>query len=94
MLMGQPVVYELPLLRVPTTLFVGVHDRTTFGKAAAPPEVHARLGDYRSLGRRAADAIPGAVLVEYRTLGIRHISRIWSGFIGICFGKLPGPMDC
>lgn len=29
MLMGQPVVYELPALRVPTTLFIGVHDRRT-----------------------------------------------------------------
>lgn len=69
MLMWQPVVYELPLLQVPTTLFIGVHDRTALGKAAAPAEVQARLGDYRALGRRAADAIPGAVLVEYEDLG-------------------------
>ncbi|MGJ4730084.1 alpha/beta fold hydrolase [Luteimonas sp. SDU101] len=69
MLMGQPVVYELPLLRVPTTLFIGVHDRTALGKGASPPEVQARLGDYRALGRRTAEAIPGAVLVEYEDLG-------------------------
>ena len=69
MLMGQPVVYELPLLRVPTTLFIGVHDRTALGKGAATPEVQAKLGDYRALGRRAAEEIPGAVLVEYEDLG-------------------------
>ena len=69
MLMGQPVVYELPLLRVPTTLFIGVHDRTALGKGAAAPEVQAKLGDYRALGRRAAEEIPGAVLVEYEDLG-------------------------
>ena len=69
MLMGQPVVYELPRLRVPTTLFIGVHDKTALGKGAAPPEVQAGLGDYRALGRRAAGAIPEAVLVEYEDLG-------------------------
>ena len=69
MLMEQPVVYELPRLRVPTTLFIGVHDRTALGRAAAPPDVQAVLGDYRALGRRAAGAIPGAVLVEYEDLG-------------------------
>lgn len=69
MLMGQPVVYELPGLRVPTTLFIGVHDRTALGRGAASPEVQAELGDYRALGRRTADAIPGAVLVEYEDLG-------------------------
>jgi hypothetical protein len=69
MLMWQPVVHELPLLRVPTTLFVGVHDRTALGRGAAAPEMQAKLGDYRALGRQAADAIPGAVLVEYEDLG-------------------------
>jgi pimeloyl-ACP methyl ester carboxylesterase len=69
MLMWQPVVYGLPALRIPTTLFVGVHDRTALGRGAAPPEVQARLGDYRALGRRTADVIPGAVLVEYEDLG-------------------------
>ena len=69
MLMWQPVVYELPRLDVPTTLFIGVHDRTALGRGAAAPEVQARLGDYRALGRKAAEAIPGAVLVEYEDLG-------------------------
>lgn len=69
MLMAQPVVYELPRLQVPTTLFIGVHDRTALGRAAAAPEVQAVLGDYRALGRRAAAEIPGAALVEYEDLG-------------------------
>lgn len=69
MLMWQPVVYELPLLRVLTTLFIGVHDRTALGRGAGAPEVQATLGDYRALGRQAAEAIPGAVLMEYEDLG-------------------------
>jgi len=69
MVYQQPVVYELPQLAVPTTLFIGLHDRTAIGKAAAPPAVRERLGDYRALGRRAAQAIPGARLVEYADLG-------------------------
>lgn len=69
MVYSQPVVYELPQLAVPTTLFIGLHDRTAIGKAAAPAQLRPLLGDYRVLGQRAAAAIPGATLVEYADLG-------------------------
>ncbi len=69
MILTQPVVYELPLLRVPTVLFIGTADTTAIGADAAPPEVRARLGHYDVLGRRAAAAIPGARLVELPGLG-------------------------
>lgn len=69
MVFNQPVVHELPLLRVPTTLFIGQKDNTAIGKALAPPEIRAKLGDYPVLGRRAAAAIPGAKLVEFAELG-------------------------
>ena len=69
MVFNQPVVHELPLLSVPTTLFIGLKDRTAIGRDAAPPEVRERLGDYPRLGRRAAAAIPGAQLVEFADLG-------------------------
>jgi len=69
MLFNQPVVGELPLLRVPTTLFIGQKDRTALGRDGAPPEVRARIGDYPRLGRAAAAAIPGARLVEFAELG-------------------------
>ncbi|HYG06990.1 MAG TPA: alpha/beta hydrolase [Stenotrophomonas sp.] len=69
MVFNQPVVYELPKLRVPTTLFIGLKDRTAIGRDAAPPDVRARIGDYPRLGKRAAAAIPGATLVEFADLG-------------------------
>ncbi|KAF1722483.1 alpha/beta fold hydrolase [Pseudoxanthomonas japonensis] len=69
MVFNQPVVYELPRIAVPTTLFIGQKDRTAIGKDLAPPAVAKRLGDYPALGRRAAAAIPGATLVEFAELG-------------------------
>ncbi|MDG2525454.1 alpha/beta hydrolase [Stenotrophomonas sp. HITSZ_GD] len=69
MVFNQPVVYELPQLAVPTTLFIGLKDRTAIGRDAAPPQVRARIGDYPALGKRAAAAIPGATLVEFADLG-------------------------
>ncbi len=69
MVYHQPVVYELSKLAVPTTLFIGLKDRTAIGKGKAPPAIRATLGNYPLLGRRAAAAIPGATLVEFADLG-------------------------
>ncbi len=69
MVFNQPVVYELPKLKVPTTLFIGQRDRTAIGKDLAAPELARQLGDYPALGRRAAAAIPGAKLIEFDDLG-------------------------
>lgn len=69
MVYSQPVVYELSRIAVPTTLFIGLKDRTAIGKDLAPPAIRATLGDYPVLGRRAAAAIPGARLVEFAELG-------------------------
>lgn len=69
MIYTQPVVYELGDIRVPTLLMIGHKDTTAIGKDAAPPEVRAKLGNYRELGRSAAAAIPGARLVEFPNLG-------------------------
>lgn len=69
MVFNQPVVYELSRLAVPTTLFIGLKDRTAIGRDAASPEVRARIGNYPALGKRAAAAIPGAQLVEFADLG-------------------------
>jgi pimeloyl-ACP methyl ester carboxylesterase len=69
MVFNQPVVHELPRLKVPTTLLIGQRDRTAIGKDLASPALAQRLGDYPSLGRQAAAAIPGARLVEFADLG-------------------------
>ncbi len=69
MLMTQPVVYEFPLLKVPTVLMIGTADITAIGSDIAPPEVKARLGHYDVLGKEAAAAIPHARLIEFPGLG-------------------------
>lgn len=69
MIFNQPVLYEFPRLRVPTTLLIGQRDRTAIGKDLAPPELAKRLGDYPQLGQRAARLIPNANLVEFIDLG-------------------------
>ncbi len=49
MIYTQPVVYELPLIHVPTLLMIGDSDVTAIGKDVAPPDVRARLGHYPEL---------------------------------------------
>ncbi|WP_437737758.1 alpha/beta fold hydrolase [Sorangium sp. So ce1335] len=74
MIFTQPVVYELPRLRTPTLLVIGLRDRTALGKAWAPKEAADALGDYTTLGKKAAQAIPGARLVELP--GVGHLPQI------------------
>ncbi|MFI2616507.1 alpha/beta fold hydrolase [Streptomyces sp. NPDC018584] len=72
----QPVVADLPKLRLPVLLVVGQHDRTAIGKPYAAPEDRAKLGNYPVLGKRAAAAIPGARLVEFDDAGhLPHLER-------------------
>jgi pimeloyl-ACP methyl ester carboxylesterase len=69
MVFNQPVVYELPNVRVPTTFFIGQKDRTAIGRDLASPALKATLGDYPALGKAATAAIPGATLVSFDDLG-------------------------
>lgn len=70
----QPVVADLPELRVPVLLVIGQADRTAIGKTYAAPEDRAKLGNYPVLGKRAAAAIPGARLVEFPDTG--HLPQL------------------
>jgi pimeloyl-ACP methyl ester carboxylesterase len=69
MIFTQPVVYELPLIKVPTLLLIGDKDTTAIGKDLAPPEIRARLGNYPVLAQKTLAAIPGAMLVEFPDSG-------------------------
>jgi pimeloyl-ACP methyl ester carboxylesterase len=69
MIFNQPVVYEFPRIRVPTTLMIGQRDRTAIGRDLASPELSERLGDYPQLGKRAARLIRNSRLVEFKDLG-------------------------
>jgi pimeloyl-ACP methyl ester carboxylesterase len=76
MIWSQPVVYELPDLKAPTLLVIGLRDRTALGAAWSPPEIAAKLGDYGALGKRAHSAIPGSRLVELP--GVGHLPQVES----------------
>lgn len=65
MIFTQPVFYEFPNLKVPTSLMIGDADTTAIGSDIAPPEVKARIGHYAVLGKQVAKMIPGAHLVEF-----------------------------
>jgi pimeloyl-ACP methyl ester carboxylesterase len=69
MVFNQPVVYEFPRIRVPTTLMIGQRDRTAIGRDLASPELAEQLGDYPELGTRAARLIRNSRLVKFDDLG-------------------------
>ncbi|MFE9664204.1 alpha/beta fold hydrolase [Streptomyces sp. NPDC005955] len=73
----QPVVQELPRLRLPVQLVIGQEDRAAVGKSYATPENRAKLGNFPVLGRRAAAAVPGARLVELP--GVGHLPHLEAG---------------
>jgi pimeloyl-ACP methyl ester carboxylesterase len=74
MIFTQPVVHEFGALRMPVLLIIGQRDRTAIGKAAAPPDVRAKLGDYPALGRAAKRAIPRSELIEVE--GVGHLPHV------------------
>ena len=69
MIYTQPVVYEFPLLKVPTTLMLGDKDTTAIGKDTAAPEAKAKLGRYDLLGKEVIKTIPNGRLVEFPGYG-------------------------
>ncbi|KAB0671219.1 alpha/beta hydrolase [Oryzomonas sagensis] len=69
MIYTQPVVYEFPLLKVPTTLMLGDADTTAIGSDIAPPEVKAKVGRYKLLGKEVVKTIPHGRLIEFPGFG-------------------------
>ena len=74
MIYTQPVANDLPRLRVPTKLIIGLRDRTAVGRKFALPESAATMGDYTQLGKHARDLIPGAQLIELA--GVGHVPQV------------------
>jgi pimeloyl-ACP methyl ester carboxylesterase len=69
MIVSQPIVYELPLLKMDTVLMIGDADTTAIGSDVARPDIKAKLGHYSVLGKDAAQRIPHARLIEFPGLG-------------------------
>lgn len=69
MIYTQPVVYEFPLIKVPTFLLMGLKDTTAIGKDAAPAAIRPKLGNYTLLAQKTKESIPGAKLVTFPEMG-------------------------
>ncbi len=69
MIYTQPVVHEFPQLKMPVTLMVGTEDTTAIGSDIAPPDVKAKVGNYKVLGKEAVKLIPQGTLVEFPGMG-------------------------
>ncbi|HMH66114.1 MAG TPA: alpha/beta hydrolase [Rhizomicrobium sp.] len=69
MLYTQPVFYEFEKLKMPVLLIIGDHDNTAPGKALAPPELRATLGNYPVLAKAAVARMPQGKLIEFPDLG-------------------------
>ena len=70
----EPIVPDLPKLKVPTLLVIGQSDRTVVGKNSMTPEKAALAGDYPAMGKAAQKAIPNSKLVEMAKIG--HIPHL------------------
>jgi pimeloyl-ACP methyl ester carboxylesterase len=69
MIFTQPIIYEVPLLKMPVVLMLGTSDTTAIGSDVAPPDVKARVGHYDVLGREVIKRIPQGKLIEFAGLG-------------------------
>lgn len=69
MVFTQPIIYELPNLKVKSLLVVGDKDNTAIGKAWAPAAVRPLLGHYEVLGKQVSAQIPNCTLIEFPDLG-------------------------
>jgi len=69
MIFTQPVVYEFPLLKVPTTLMLGDADTTAIGSDIASADVKAKIGHYKLLGKKVIKTIPQGRLIEFPGFG-------------------------
>lgn len=74
MIFEQPVVYEFPLIKVPTVLFIGTADKTIVGKGALSQEDQQKYGQYNILGKATAAKIKGSKLIEFANVG--HIPHL------------------
>jgi pimeloyl-ACP methyl ester carboxylesterase len=60
MIYREPVVYEYPLITVPTLFIIGADDHNAPGKAYAPEAVRAKMGQNGDLAQSLAASMPNA----------------------------------
>ena len=69
MIQTQPVAHEFERLTMPTTLMIGMQDKTAFGRARAPAALRATIPAIPALAPAAAERIASAELVRFDDLG-------------------------
>jgi pimeloyl-ACP methyl ester carboxylesterase len=74
MIMTQPVVYEMPNIKVPVLLIIGQRDRTAPGKELVSETLKATMGNYPELGIVTQKKIPDCKLAKIDGAG--HLPHI------------------
>jgi pimeloyl-ACP methyl ester carboxylesterase len=74
MIWSQPVVNEIPLLKQPVLFVMGENDHNAPGRAYAPTEVRAKMGDNAKLARELAARMTYAKIEVYQ--GIGHLVHL------------------
>ena len=69
MVFTQPVIAELPNLKMKSLLIIGDKDNTAIGSKWAPANIKPLLGHYDVLGKQVSVQIPGCTLIEFPLLG-------------------------
>lgn len=74
MIMTQPVITDLEMLKLPTLLIIGMDDKTAVGKGFAPKAIQEQMGNYPKLGKLAQIRIKGSKLIELPNIG--HLPHV------------------
>jgi pimeloyl-ACP methyl ester carboxylesterase len=74
MIWSQPVVYEMPSLRQPVLFIMGGNDHNAPGRAYAPMEVRARMGENAKLALDISAHMPNAKVQVFD--GIGHVVHL------------------
>ena len=74
MIWSQPVLNEIPLLKQPVLFVMGGNDHNAPGRAYAPMEVRAKMGDNAKLARELAARMANAKIEVFE--GIGHVVHL------------------
>jgi pimeloyl-ACP methyl ester carboxylesterase len=74
MIYSQPVAHEIPLIDRPTLFIMGANDHNAPGRAFAPPEARAKMGQNAALAEALAARMTNAKVKVFE--GVGHIGHL------------------
>src|SRR5258708_37103282 len=77
MIYSQPVVHELPLIGRPTLFIMGSLDHNAPGRAFAPKELGAKMGQNAALAPSLAERMPAGQVIVFANVG--HVAHLEAG---------------